>query len=394
MSLLAGAASRDITPRDAKGLYLAGFGAGRTALGVLDPLEVCALYLREADTEVALVTVDCIGLNLPTVQAIRERVSALADESIIIAATHTHSAPDTIGMWGPAFLGLFPKSSGVDPEWLEHLVESAAEALVEARETAQAAQLKAATIPIDAAWTRNDRKGGGRYDDAVALALDSDAGARIATLLNFASHPEALWDTNRLVSAEHPGYFRARMRELSPGVPLYFSGPLGGMLTPNVPEKSDEATRRAYVRDLGHHLAEVSHAALAEAPASTTPHLEHRAAPLVLPNGNRRFSLLSRLKLIGVQLDEGKVQTEVHHLRVGDVQALTAPGEMLPELGHRVRSLMDAPHRLLLGLAIDELGYILPVEQFNDREYRYERSMSLGRETADRLVAAQEALLS
>ena len=78
----------------------------------------------------------------------------------------------------------------------------------------------------------------------------------------------------------------------------------------------------------------------------------------------------------------------------GDVEALTAPGEMLPELGHRIRGLMRAPHGLLLGLAIDEMGYIVPTEQFDDREYRYERSMSLGRGTADHLVAAYEALLS
>ena len=40
MTLLAGAASRDITPQQTDGLHLAGFGAGRTALGVLDPLAV------------------------------------------------------------------------------------------------------------------------------------------------------------------------------------------------------------------------------------------------------------------------------------------------------------------------------------------------------------------
>ncbi|MGB0588921.1 MAG: hypothetical protein ACPGU1_04495 [Myxococcota bacterium] len=125
--MFAGAASRDITPKEVEGLHLAGFGAGRTALGVLDPLEVGALYLKAGDTEVALVTIDCIGLNLPVVQAIRARVDDLPGASIIIMATHTHSAPDTIGMWGPAFLGLVPRKSGVDPDWLETVIQAAAD---------------------------------------------------------------------------------------------------------------------------------------------------------------------------------------------------------------------------------------------------------------------------
>jgi hypothetical protein len=392
--VFAGAASRDITPTQVAGLHLAGFGSGRTALGVLDPLEVGALYLKTEDTEVALVTIDCIGLNLPVVQAIRARVHDLEGSAIVVMATHTHSAPDTIGMWGPAFLGLIPRKSGVNPAWLEHVIQSAADAIIEARATAQPAHVKAASFDIDASWTRNDRTGGGRYDQAVSLAFEGVDGVRIATLLNFASHPEALWTDNRLISAEHPGYFRARMRERCPGTPLYFSGPLGGMLTPNVAEESDTETRQAYVRDLGHHLADASEAALSEVIAETTPELVHRAAELTLKNDNRRFTLLSRLKLIGVKLERGRVETEVHHLQIGQAQALTAPGEMLPELGHRVRALMDSPHGLLLGLAIDELGYILPTEQYDDREYRYEKSMSLGRGTADALVAAQRALLS
>jgi hypothetical protein len=361
---------------------------------VLDPLEVGALYLKAGDTEVALVTIDCIGLNLPVVQAIRARVTDVPATSIIIMATHTHSAPDTIGMWGPAFLGLVPRKSGVDPSWLETVIQATADAIDEARTSAQPAQMKAASFDVDATWTRNDRTGGGRYDQAVSLAFESQDGGRIATLLNFASHPEALWTDNRLISAEHPGYFRARMRELHPGTPLYFSGPLGGMLTPNVAEDGDTETRQAYVRDLGHHLAEATETALNQERWETESALVHHAADLTLKNDNRRFTLLSRLKLIGVKLRRGHVETEVHHLKIGQAQALTAPGEMLPELGHRVRALMDCPHGLLLGLAIDELGYILPAEQYDDREYRYERSMSLGRGTAEALIAAQRALLS
>ena len=393
--MLAGAAARDITPSEIEGIHLAGFGAGRTAIGVLDPIEVGALYLKEGEVEVVLVAIDCIGVNLPTVEAIRERVEGLERSAIIVTATHTHSAPDSIGMWGPAFLGLVPRKSGVDPAWLEQMIHASADAISEARYKAEEAHLRAASVDIDAAWTRNDREGGARYDEAVCLAFERPTGERIATLLNFASHPEALWTDNRLVSAEHPGYFRNRSRELHPeSVPLYISGPLGGMLTPNVPEASDAQARADYVARLGHHLAEVAEGALSRTQALEAPKLSHRSAQITLKNSNRRFSLLSRMKLIGAKLEDGVIETEVHHLEIGSAQALSAPGELLPELGHQVRALMSAPHRLLLGLAIDELGYILPEAQYDDRAYRYEKSMSLGRDTAAALLEAQRALLS
>ena len=393
--MLVGAAYRDITPEEVRGLHLAGFGSGRTALGVLDPLEVGALYLKEGDAEVVLVTLDCIGVNSPTVEAIRARTTGLDTGAIIVTATHTHSAPDTIGMWGPAFLGIVPRKSGVDPAWLEHLIAQSVEAIQEAKARAVTASMRAVSVDIAAEWTRNDREGGGRYDEAVCLAFEREDSTRIATLLNFASHPEALWNENRLVSAEHPGYFRSRQRALHPSaVPLYISGPLGGMLTPNVPEESDEAARQAYVRRLGEHLAEVVEGALKDAEVVPNPELRHRSSQVKLANDNRRFSLLSRLGLIGVKLQGGVIETEVHHLQIGDAEALSAPGEMLPELGHEVRALMASPHRLLLGLAIDELGYILPEAQYDDRAYRYERSMSLGRNTAKSLLDTHRALLS
>ena len=393
--MLAGAAYRDITPAKVEGLHLAGFGAGRTATGVLDPIELQALYLKKGAQEVALVTIDCIGVNLPLVEAIRKGVKDLDAQAIIVMATHTHSAPDTIGMWGPAFLGLVPKKSGVDPQWLHLLIQRAIEAIHEARERAVPAYVRAASIEIDKQWTRNDREKGERYDEAVAMAFEDSEGTRIATLLNFASHPEALWNENRLISAEHPGYFRAQMRELHPtGVPLYVSGPLGGMLTPNVPEKSDSDARIAYIKRLGGHLAKACEQALSDAVLESEPELMHRHMSFKLKNANRRFTLLSKLKLIGVRLEQGVIESEVHHLQIGQTEALSAPGEMLPELGHRVRALMKAPHRLLLGLAIDELGYILPEAQYDDRDYRYEKSMSVGRDTAKALLSAHRELLA
>ncbi|MGM0578636.1 MAG: hypothetical protein ACQEXJ_23125 [Myxococcota bacterium] len=395
-ALVAGAATADITPVDPVGVYIAGFGPDRRSVGALEPLEAGALYLASGDDEVVLVTADVVGLLKPWVERIRERLAGVVDDprAVIVCATHTHSGPDTMGIWGPAILEAIPRASGVDPAYMEHLVERVAEAVTRAKDAARPATLRAATFEMPAEWTRNDRKGGGRFDKATALALDDASdGTRLATVLNFASHPETLWEDNPYLSPDYPGAFRRHAGERTPGAKLFFSGPLGGMLTPNVREDAGDAERRDYAERLGAELAERTEDALADATPQEAPTLSHRVRDVGLDNRNWRFKLFTRLGLIRTDWKGSRVDTEVHHVRLGDVEMLTAPGELVPELGARVDALMSAPHRMLLGLALDEFGYVLEPRMFDDREYRYEKTMSLGRSTADTLMGAWSDLV-
>src|SRR5678810_965026 len=62
----------DITP-DVKGkpVWLAGYGMGRRATGVHDPLMARCLVLSDGTDKIALVSVDLIGLQYPAVKEIR-----------------------------------------------------------------------------------------------------------------------------------------------------------------------------------------------------------------------------------------------------------------------------------------------------------------------------------
>ena len=53
---------------------------------------------------------------------------------------------------------------------------------------------------------------------------------------------------------------------------------------------------------------------------------------------------------------------------------------------------MPGTHRLLLCLGCDELGYILTPDQFRNREWHYEQSMSVGPETSPMLWEPAERL--
>jgi len=87
------------------------------------------------------------------------------------------------------------------------------------------------------------------------------------------------------------------------------------------------------------------------------------------------------------------VRAPLHYLRLGDLELLSAPGEVAPELGARIRARLSARHRMVLGLCGEEIGYILEPAMYDDPEYAYEAGMSLGRPTADALLAGYDALL-
>jgi len=151
----------DITPSLDKPVYLAGFAPNRTAQEVLHPLEVHALYVRDSqESAVCLVTLDVIGFLHPSVQRVRQRVAHVLDpERVIPCSTHTHSAPDTLGLWGKAFLGI-PYRSGVDKEYLARVEDAAVRAVEQAVLSASPAGLVAGRFDVPDDFVRNDRKGG------------------------------------------------------------------------------------------------------------------------------------------------------------------------------------------------------------------------------------------
>ena len=93
-SISVGYARLDVTPP--LGILLAGHMAIRPADGVLDPLEACAIAIREGDKTVVLITVDHCGIVKPFIDNYRTAVaeaSGIDIEGVYIHSTHTHQGP-------------------------------------------------------------------------------------------------------------------------------------------------------------------------------------------------------------------------------------------------------------------------------------------------------------
>src|SRR2546430_2294881 len=91
--LRAGFGEADVTPDvNGKPVYLAGFGKGRKATSVHDPLVARAVVLYDGNVKVALASVDVVGLFREPVLRVRQQLPGFT--YVLVSSTHNHEGPD------------------------------------------------------------------------------------------------------------------------------------------------------------------------------------------------------------------------------------------------------------------------------------------------------------
>lgn len=390
--LLAGADARTITPAldPARPVFLAGFQNDRRATGIDAALEVRTLALAAPGGRAFVLAVcDLVGVLRSDTLQIRAAVADL-DADVVVAATHTHSGPDTIGLWGSD-----QGTRGVDEPYLAGVRATVADSIRAAVTSLEPAAVFAATTRADGVI--QNYRDPNILDDAVGvLALDRpDAGGPIATLVNVGVHPEVLDGDSTLISPDMAGACRASVDAARGGITVWTSGDLGGMQSPAEGPRTPEEVRRK-----GGALARAAVDALMDAPPLAAPLVRYRGGEVALPLWNPMYRAgLEAGLLRGDVHPDGTLTTEVGLLDLGGARIAFWPGEVLPKLGLACKAALHSPHPFLVGLANDELGYILAREDFvrptdwDDPGAQYEESMSVGPETGPMLQAALDSLL-
>src|SRR5581483_11600509 len=115
-------------------------------------------------------------------------------DHVIVACTHVHSGPDTIGLWGPS-----PAKSGVEESYVTFMMDRAAAAVEAAARAARPATLRMGAAPVPDGFVKNIREPAVQDKTLTAIQIVGDDQKTIATLVNYASHPETMMDQNRLV---------------------------------------------------------------------------------------------------------------------------------------------------------------------------------------------------
>ncbi|MEM8609761.1 MAG: neutral/alkaline non-lysosomal ceramidase N-terminal domain-containing protein [Myxococcota bacterium] len=407
-------------------VYLAGFGTDRQATGYNDRVWARGIVFAGPGGRVAIVSVDVIGYFRNETETLRAMISP--DSGIdyaVISSTHQHEGPDTMGLWGASQF-----QSGADFGYLDYINETVADCIDEAAANLEEARLRSVTTTSEGlSLGIADEDDGFGVADGKVLEGDEELAPEtegrfvdprlsvlqvtgremngdgeydvLATLVNFASHPESLGSNNTLVTSDFPHYARVRLEEEYGGVAVWVSGAVGvlnGPLDIDVldPDTSMPAPRRTF------RFAEVHGIQLAERvieaidPTSAgddAPEISHRTTtpvPIQLDNPFFRFAgalgVLGRRTLFtdgepddseGTPLPppfdtipqvtgEG-VHTEVGAIRIGDASIAVVPTELDPQRGEDYRmGMVGADHTFIVGLGNDQIGYQVPADKFDE----------------------------
>ncbi len=402
-----GFAKRPITPDlGAQPVYLAGFDNNRPATGVHDDLWARAVAVSDGHTRVVIVSLDLIGFFLADVDAaralLRERDGAV---ELVVTSTHSHEGPDTMGLWGP---GRF--RSGVDPDYLARVRRTIADTAAQALDRLEPARLVLAQTRTPG-LVRDSRLPEVIDDRLVVLQALASEDRTLGTVVSWSNHPEALGGDNTLLTSDFPHYLNRRLEETLGGTAVFMVGSIGGLMTPMGLELEDALGQAipqdsfALARAVGERVAAEAIAALrAKSQESASQALEYRSARVFVPLENRLFRLAAFLGVLARPVfSNGQpastvfgddLETEIGYLRIGDVELLCVPGEIYPELviggiqdpqdpgadfpgaprEAPLMNLLTSEYRLVIGLANDEIGYILPRSQWDtDAPFAYSR---------------------
>ncbi|MCL2512589.1 MAG: hypothetical protein FWF08_01705 [Oscillospiraceae bacterium] len=417
------------TPKDVgtKTYYLAGYGTNRPAQSVHADICASAAYLDDNSGKGALllVSLDCVGLMNPDVGLIRKKLEGFCGRTgcraVNIMSTHSHAAPDTMGMYGK-----LPKT-GRDKAFMDSLYSAVCRAAWQAYNTRKDGRLYAGDIEADG--IQKDI----RYPEVFCRTLTRirfvpDGGGTQTWIVNFAAHPEVMDQRNRAISADYVHFMRKKIESIVNAKVIYFNGAIGGMITPIEIDKDDFMKSVTWA---GEKIAEC--ALKIDNERELKPLINTIRQEFYVDLANIMFFMGGLLNLIprpryatGSGPLNISLKTEMNYMEIGDVHILTIPGELFPELqigGYLqegdasiggpelspkpLRELANDEKLIVFCLGCDELGYIVPpndyllhdeqpfIEHAYDAAGRkhYEETNSAGPQTAARIAETFEKIL-
>ena len=414
-------------------VWMAGFQKQRPAQGVMDDLMAVAVVIEDGDRRIAIVATDTIGLMRKFVLDVRRSVPADWNlDYLMIHATHNHEGPDTQGLWGP---GMF--TSGVDPKYMSRLKNTILSTVESAARNLEPAQMSYARIPTDPLTPIVDKRKPIVIDDDIrALLFRRPDNSVIGTLVNFGIHVELAWDKNLMLTSDIAGYLRRGVsdgiyysNELHKpglgGTTLWLTGNIGGLMTSGPSDPIYDAFLQENIIEAGHDKARafgyslansvIDAATQAQFSVNKAARLSVRADEIELGINNFMLSLGTLTGLVDSDPTLHftppfvRYRSEIAFIQLGEATLTGIPGELYPEIAvggienpqgadfaitprevPHLRSQLPGKVNLMVNLANDAIGYIIPKSEwdntapwiYGEDEETYGEIVSLGPETA------------
>jgi hypothetical protein len=381
--LKVGAAVRVITP-DPLLPVSGGVGTPKKTSTKKGELFARAMVLERGGTRIAIVNIDNLGWPSALGDRSRALIKGIPPENILIGATHTHSAPDAYG---------FPDENGksiADLAYLEWCVKQIADAVNEAVKNLAPASLKIAVGEAQGKIAYNfyaDKLYDPRCGVIQAIAASGkNKGKVIATLVNYAIHPEVLGSGQGILSPDLCGPLYDRIESKVGGVAIFMNGAQGGMVTADTRlENGKEANTWEECIRIGNLLADEALRIVEKSELQHEPELVCKSRNIEFPVDSEMMRyILKNSPVKMATAKENAVITRLNYLQIGTAKVLTIPGEALPNIGYYIKRNINSEHAFLFGLTNDAFGYILTKVDFNSfKRYDYVSRTSLGEMTGE-----------
>ena len=418
----AGFGKAEIIPADLsrRKYYVAGYNFWNPAKGILDIPHAHALWLDDNSGRGAIVFVslDAVGMLNKDVRAVKDSMADFLKETgcrnINILCTHSHAGIDTMGLWGP-----LPKT-GRDPKYMEIVFEGIRKAVRAAYEDRREGSLFLGRIQVEG-MQKDIRTPVVFSETLTRLRFEPKDGSRDIYFVNFAAHSESLGGSNSLVSADFPAYLRKEILERTGAETVYCVGAIGGMITMHTHGDDKVASTKKIGKDLAEFALSVENEEKLK-PAVNFLRQEFYADVdnFVLMFGAKAGILKADRYLRRGTSYGYALKSEMTYFEIGSLKMLLLPCEIFPELvfgGYLsaeesatglgpeanptpLTEIAGEEELLIFGLANDELGYVIPPNDFllapgipyldrvRDRHDRnhYEETNSMGPKTAQILA--------
>ncbi|HEV2473788.1 MAG TPA: hypothetical protein VGS41_14020, partial [Chthonomonadales bacterium] len=237
------------------------------------------------------------------------------------------------------------------------------------------------------------------YDRRMSVIQAIEPGGKpIATLVNYAIHPEVLGNGQGILSPDLCGPLYDRLEDFAGGVALFMNSAQGGMITadnrildrcrdPLRGYWDDARTWDECVR-IGRTMADEAVRIIGTARVRQNPQLFCRGVVAAFPvQSPEMWQVVLNSPLRYPHGSDRMVKVRLNLVNLGDAQILTIPGEALPNIGFYLKRKMRGTNNLLFGLTNDAFGYILTREDFMSfPRYEYVSRTSLGEMTGEILI--------
>lgn len=387
-----GFGSEILTPTDVKDkkYFIAGYNSNNKAEDVLDDMFARAVFIddNKGNGGVILCSIDAVGMSRKDINDIRKLVIESKEisklKSINICCTHSHSAIDTQGLWGEKIY-----KSGKNEAFISSLKQKTADAIIKAYENRTDGKLYfSKLITEDLQYDCRTPETFDRNLNRIHFVPDDKAKKEIF-IVNFASHAELMGSKTKKVSADFPCYMINKIEEVHKNCEvIYLNGAIGGMISAKEIRKvyRHEIDCEEYTKSFGKTLGElVLNLSDTE---EIEPVINVKSKQINIPAENFVLILARLLKVLNNDFIKNKtdafVLSETGYLVLGknQVAMFLIPGELFPELYNGefldtensankqkadytpLIKMTNAKNNFVVGLCNDELGYIIPQNDF------------------------------